>query len=249
MNDTINSLATLQLLQNLGFSLLFGGFTITALIESRWPRHHWLARERLLHGAHNLALWLLGSVFLFWVVPVAHAFEDLATLYQIGLFRQFVLPWWLLGVLTYVVLDFADYLLHRIMHQTRWLWLIHMVHHADPKLDVSTNLRTHPLSYLLSIGMRVLLAFAFGAPLWAILLRDMVAVVCSHLHHAAIAWSPRAISFWQRYLEWLLISPTQHWRHHEPLAAHTNSNYGQTLSLWDRLFGTLSPAAVMPAPE
>ena len=112
------------------------------------------------------------------------------------------------------------------------------MHHSDPRLDASTSLRQHPLSYVPALVIRLMLVIALGAPAWSLVLRDALAVINSHFHHTAIAWSPRMIAWTERYVSWLIAPPTAHWLHHDPREELTNSNYGQLLSCWDRLFGT-----------
>jgi sterol desaturase/sphingolipid hydroxylase (fatty acid hydroxylase superfamily) len=67
------------------------------------------------------------------------------------------------------------------------LWLLHAVHHSDPRLDVSTSLRQHPLFFVATLSIRALLTVALGAPVEAHAVRDVCGVATSHLHHAAIA--------------------------------------------------------------
>jgi sterol desaturase/sphingolipid hydroxylase (fatty acid hydroxylase superfamily) len=57
---------------------------------------------------------------------------------------------------------------------------------------------------------------------------------------------PRAF---ERPLSYLLITPSIHWVHHHAVQRDTDSNYGTVLSLWDRLFGSLSPTARTPTME
>jgi sterol desaturase/sphingolipid hydroxylase (fatty acid hydroxylase superfamily) len=94
------------------------------------------------------------------------------------------------------------------------------------------------------LSVRALVIVAIGAPLWVLALRDVFAIITSHLHHAGIAWSPRSIAWMDRYVSWLIVPPTAHWLHHDPREEFTNSNYGQLLSWWDRLFGTYQPSTI-----
>ncbi len=232
-------------LELVGLIALFGGFAVTAVAETLWPRYTWSARERAVHLLRNLALWLLFvvvvSVFNAWLlVPLtanAHQF-------RLGLLNLWQSPYWLAFAIGFLTADFSDYVLHRASHQWRPLWLLHAVHHSDPKLDVSTSLRQHPLFFVASLVLRVLLTFAIGAPIESLIVRDLCGVVTSHLHHAAIGWTPAAVTRWQRWIGWLVVTPAAHWMHHDPEPALTNSNYGQVLSLWDHLFGTFRAPAI-----
>lgn len=233
-------------LELLGLIALFGGFAVTALAETVWPRYTWSPRERALHLLRNFALWLLFvvvvSAFNSWILAplVANA-----RMFRLGLLNLWQCPYWLAFLIGFLTADFSDYVLHRASHQWRPLWLLHAVHHSDPRLDVSTSLRQHPLFYVASLTLRVLLTFAIGAPIESLIVRDLCGVVTSHLHHAAIGWTSLAVTRWQRWVGWLIVTPAAHWMHHDPEPALTNSNYGQILSLWDHLFGTFR-APVLP---
>ena len=39
----------------------------------------------------------------------------------------------------------------------------------------------------------------------------------------------------------MLFTPSIHWVHHHAVRRDTDSNYGNTFSFWDRLFGSFSP--------
>lgn len=222
---------------------LFGGFALTAAAEMIWPKYAWTTRQRGVHLLRNFLLWLIVAAVLTsasWALfsPIQQTADAL----HLGVLRSPSVPLWLAAVLGFVLADFSDYVFHRASHRFRPLWLLHAVHHSDLRLDASTSLRQHPLSYLLVVGVRVLLMMALGAPLWALLLRDTLAILTSHLHHAAVAWPPRAVAWMERYASWLIVPPTAHWLHHDPREEFTNSNYGQLFSVWDRLFGTYQPS-------
>lgn len=225
---------------------VFGGFAVMLIAESLWPKHAWTERERWRHLSRNLAMWLalllVVNVLSVWLVaPIL----TVAAQFRLGLLGVWSAPYWLAFVIGFVSADFSDYVLHRASHRWRPLWLLHAVHHSDQRLDVSSSLRQHPLVYVAVMTIRVLITLAIGAPIEALAVRDICAVVTSHLHHAAIAWTPRAIARWQRWTGWLIVTPAAHWMHHDPDPALTNSNYGQVLSLWDQLFGTFQ-APVLP---
>ena len=50
----------------------------------------------------------------------------------------------------------------------------------------------------------------------------------------------------ERALGFVIITPAIHWIHHHAVRNDTDSNYGTLLSLWDRLFGSLSPTQRHP---
>lgn len=128
---------------------------------------------------------------------------------------------------------------HRLSHNVRWLWLMHAVHHSDAQVDVTTNLRQHPLHIVFTQSWKLAACAAIGVPPWVYLAHEILTLAFAYLHHAAIRW-PRWLD---PALSWLVITPRMHWNHHSPEPARTNSNYGVVLSCWDRAFATLTAPA------
>ncbi|WP_417242858.1 sterol desaturase family protein [Celeribacter sp.] len=149
--------------------------------------------------------------------------------------------------LMWLASDMTTYWMHRAYHQIRVIWPLHAVHHSAEVMTPITAYRQHPLALVLStvvktagLGIVQGLIAAFLAPdttaatFAGVNLFAMAAnFAMANLHHSHI---------WMRYPAWLervVISPAQHQIHHSTRRAHYNSNYGQTLALWDWAFGTL----------
>ncbi|MBS0570522.1 MAG: sterol desaturase family protein [Proteobacteria bacterium] len=233
------SLEFLMGLQRLAAIVLLGGFAL--MLAAEWLRPAqgtaWDLR-RLVHGGHNLLLWLLGIVAMsavfggmVWLLLQWMQFRRIGVLYYLPL------PPWALAIAAFALLDAADYIFHRMSHNVRWLWLLHAVHHSDPRMDVTTNLRQHPFHLLATQAWKLLACAAIGVPAWVFLVHEILVLGFAHLHHAAVRWP----AWIDPAFSWLLITPRLHWSHHSPRIARTNSNYGSLLSLWDRAFGTLTP--------
>ena len=153
---------------------------------------------------------------------------------HIGLFRLLPVPIWVQIVVGVLALDLCDYVFHRLSHQIRWLWLLHSVHHSDSAVDVSTNLRAHPLHIVVTLFAKVPVVAAFGFPLWVLLLRELLAIPIAQLQHANLRL-PDAV---EQFLQTFLVTPDLHKVHHAPDAGHNNRNFGGIFSFWDRWFGT-----------
>lgn len=230
----------LLILRQLANYVLFGGFAMMLAGEMLFPRvaanrpYH-----RLGHGMHNLLLWITGIVAMAVVFGGSAWFAlNWLQLHGVGVLTMLPLPGWLRAVAAFLLLDLTDYFFHRLSHNVRWLWLMHAVHHSDPDVDVTTNLRQHPLHVVLTQLWNLVAAAAIGVPVWVFLLHAILELGFANLHHASIRW-PRWID---RTLSWIVITPRMHWNHHSPDHALTNSNYAVVLSIWDRVFGTLTHA-------
>lgn len=242
MSEFAPDLDWLMGLQRLAGVVLFGGFALMFAAEWLLPatgvRRDW---ARIGHGAHNLLLWLAGIAVMsvvfggtIWLLLQWMQFRRIGVLYFLSL------PFWLHAVLAFALLDASDYFFHRLSHNVRWLWLLHAVHHSDPHVDVTTNLRQHPLHLIPAELWKLVACAAIGVPAWVFLIHEILNLGFAHMHHAAVRW-PHCID---RAFSWLLITPRMHWSHHSPEMARTNSNYGVILSLWDRAFGTLTSRIV-----
>ena len=134
----------------------------------------------------------------------------------------------------FFILDLLEYLYHVVMHRYSYLWRFHAVHHADPSMDVSTVLREHPVETFIRLTFLLLWVFVSGVTFWALMARQFVQIVSNVAAHAHY----RLPDLLDRVLSWVFITPNAHHVHHHESQPFTDSNYGDVLSIWDRLFGT-----------
>jgi len=137
-------------------------------------------------------------------------------------------------ILAIVLLDLVIYAQHVLFHAVPLLWRLHMVHHADRDIDVSTGLRFHPIEIVLSILIKMLVIVLLGAPILAVIIFEILLNSMAMFNHANIRL-PLKID---AVLRLLVVTPDVHRIHHSVIKSETNSNYGFNLSCWDRLFGT-----------
>lgn len=192
----------------------------------------------------NFGLPIIGMV-LFAALPLGSAGTALlAREHGWGLFNLIDMPAPLVLLAALTVRTLAMYWLHRIMHAVPVLWRVHRVHHTDPVLDVSTGLRHHPLEQLLGAPVALAVVVALGLPLWAALLTDAVLLAGALLKHLD-GDLPKPVERWAALV---LATPTVHRLHHSAAVAETDSNFGNLVIVWDRLFGTFrDPAQGNPA--
>jgi len=199
---------------------------------SRWAR--WPA---------NLGIVALNSLLARLVFPTAAV--GLALLIEArgggGLLGLLDLPFWLAVVVSVAVLDFAIYLQHVMFHAVPALWRLHRMHHADLDFDVTTGARFHPVEILLSMGIKLGVVFALGAPALAVLLFEVLLNATAMFNHGNLRLPPGL----DRALRWVLVTPDMHRVHHSVVPREANSNFGFNLPWWDRLLGTYraQPAA------
>jgi sterol desaturase/sphingolipid hydroxylase (fatty acid hydroxylase superfamily) len=214
---------------------LVGWFVALAIAESVWTRSHHShessSDSRLFTNFGLTALVLLGSSLL----PLANVGSALAGA-GFGLAYHLRSPWIATFALTLIAQTFAAYWLHRWMHSWPLLWRVHRVHHADAVVDVSTSLRNHPLELLLTIPASALVILVLGTPVSVVAAVQGCLVAAAIWEHADIAL-PRRLD---RALALVLVTPRLHRLHHSPARQYHDSNYGNLIILWDRLFGTIN---------
>jgi sterol desaturase/sphingolipid hydroxylase (fatty acid hydroxylase superfamily) len=135
---------------------------------------------------------------------------------------------------TFLLLDLGEYIYHVIMHKIKRLWMFHVVHHSDRVVDISTTLREHPGENLIRNSFTLLWVFLSGAVFWALLLRQIIQVISNLFAHINYRLPERI----DKYAGLVFITPNLHHVHHHYMQPYTDCNYGDVLSIWDRLFGT-----------
>jgi sterol desaturase/sphingolipid hydroxylase (fatty acid hydroxylase superfamily) len=143
-------------------------------------------------------------------------------------------PAWLAITVSVVALDFAVYLQHRLFHAMPPFWRLHRVHHTDLDVDVTTGVRFHPVELLLSVASKAGAVVVVGAPAVGVVVFEILLNAGSLFSHANL----RLPSGVDRAVRWLLVTPDMHRVHHSADPAETGSNFGFTLSWWDRLLRT-----------
>ncbi len=152
-----------------------------------------------------------------------------------GFQRTFGLVEWEQGsavpyVLAFVGVDFCYYWFHRGSHAVAGLWAIHVVHHQSEEMNISVAIRQPWIS-----DISALLFFwplpLLGVPMEAFFL----AVGCLSLYEALMHTQlVRGTGLWGSVFN----TPSYHRLHHGKDAEYVDRNFGSTLIVWDRLFGT-----------
>lgn len=141
------------------------------------------------------------------------------------------------GPLAYAVAivgwDLLYYWNHRLSHESRWLWAVHVVHHSSERYNLATALR-QPVAEALTIYV----------PYGALSLLGVRPDIVQNARGVNLLYQ-----FWVHTeairsigpLEKLFNSPSHHRVHHGSNRRYLDRNHGGILILWDRLFGTFEP--------
>lgn len=148
---------------------------------------------------------------------------------QVGLTESVVGGFWVY-LLVFVWKDFTSYWVHRWAHANSFLWAMHLIHHSSEEFNLPVALRQNAFNWFSYGGLMLLPLALLGVP------SEVVAVVLPiqffmqfwyHTQHVGkLGW-----------LEYVIVTPSQHRVHHAINPRYIDKNFGQ-IFCWDRLFGT-----------
>jgi sterol desaturase/sphingolipid hydroxylase (fatty acid hydroxylase superfamily) len=139
----------------------------------------------------------------------------------------------LAAVFLRTLIEFLYYWLHRMQHKFLFWWRIHATHHHITKMGAARNDRAHPLEFLaLMVSSPIILAL-IGASDAVIAVTGVFNLVSGYLNHSNL---PLRSGFYGLYF----TTTEQHHLHHSHDLDSSNSNFGCSIIIWDRIFGTYS---------
>ena len=168
------------------------------------------------------------------IIPMAAFLTLIFPSYHLHLYPAKVLamPLSVRIVLAYLLGDFSNYWLHRLMH-THYLWSVHKWHHSPTHMYWLSGVRgSLPQQFLYNIPNALLIPFyMYGAsPLVGLFAVGVFASVFNDWMHMNVTWR-------SRWLEYVIVTPRYHHIHHSDNPEH-NGNMGALFTFWDRIFGT-----------
>ncbi|MBF0632028.1 MAG: sterol desaturase family protein [Magnetococcales bacterium] len=221
----------------LRLGIFLGVLAMVAVWERVAPRRR-RSLPRSQRWLPNLSLIAIDTLLVRLLFPVtAVTLATLGAERGWGLLNQFAWAPWVETLIAIIVLDLVIYLQHATFHALPLLWRLHMVHHADLDLDVTTGLRFHPLEIMLSMGIKLAAVHASGASAMAVMIFEILLNGMALFNHGNL-YIPKEI---ERILRLVFVTPDMHRSHHSLLASEANMNFGFNLSWWDRILGTYCP--------
>ena len=138
---------------------------------------------------------------------------------------------WLTWVIAFVVIDFAGYWNHRLSHRVNIFWNQHVIHHSSEDFNLACALRQSISNVVGYTAILLLPAALLGV-------EYSVIAVLAPLHLFGQFWYHTQHIGKLGFLEYILVTPSQHRVHHAINEQYIDKNLGQIFSVWDRLFGT-----------
>jgi sterol desaturase/sphingolipid hydroxylase (fatty acid hydroxylase superfamily) len=215
--------------------ILVGGITFFWLLEGILPLFNF-NYKKWKHAFPNLFFTATTIIINFSLAFLLLNTADWVQVNNFGIINWLPeMPLWLYVLLGILLLDFfGAYLAHFTEHKIKPLWMIHLVHHSDHKVDTTTANRHHPLESVIRFTFTLLGVLVVGTPIAIVMIYQSMSLIFTQFTHANIKISKSL----DKILSYVIVSPDMHKVHHHNLLPYTDANYGNIFSIWDRLLGT-----------
>lgn len=138
---------------------------------------------------------------------------------------------WQAYLIAFIAVDFQGYWIHRWSHEVNFLWNRHIIHHSSEEYNLSCALRQSVSTIINYFTILLLPAALLGVP-------PVVIAVIGPLHLFMQYWYHTRLIGRLGWLEYIIVTPSQHRVHHAINPEYMDKNYGQIFCLWDRIFGS-----------
>jgi sterol desaturase/sphingolipid hydroxylase (fatty acid hydroxylase superfamily) len=145
-------------------------------------------------------------------------------------------PW----ALAFLGVDFGYYWWHRWSHEVNFLWAAHVVHHSSEDYNLAVALRQ-------AVGTSPSFHAIVGVPLALLGVPPAAYAAAGAFNLLYQFWIHTQLIRTLGPLEEVLNTPSHHRVHHAVNPRYLDRNYGGTLMIWDRLFGTFQREEEAPA--
>jgi sterol desaturase/sphingolipid hydroxylase (fatty acid hydroxylase superfamily) len=215
------------------WSIVVAGALTTAFVQAlEWvhERHAgWRLNKR--EFATDLFYVILGNTAISWISTKLAEDPLKAAKHSLGITTEWAmhLPFLAQVALVVFLVEFGQYWMHRAMHNWHPLWLTHAPHHHITQLNAMKGAVGNPLElFLISLSVVAL----FDLPLTAEFCAFNILGAISTFAHANVRSDP------PRWYAFFFTTIQHHSLHHSVDYESTRCNYGNSLILLDRVFGT-----------
>src|SRR5690554_95531 len=141
-------------------------------------------------------------------------------------------PVWAQLLTLFVIRDFIQWNVHRLLHRSEFLWKIHKVHHSVQEMGFAAHLRFHWGETIVYRTIEYIPLAMIGFGIQDFFLVHIFATAIGHFNHSNIRLPLGPFRY-------LLNNPQMHiWHHAKQMPRQYGANFGISLSVWDYLFGT-----------
>ena len=149
-------------------------------------------------------------------------------------FEVMLWPIWAHLLVGFLLRDFVQWWVHRLLHRVAWLWEFHKVHHSVEQMGFAAHLRYHWMENIVYRTLEYIPLALIGIGLRDFFIIHIFTLAIGHFNHANLKVNLGP-------LKYIFNNPQMHIWHHAyqiPEDRRYGVNFGLTLSLWDYLFGT-----------
>lgn len=142
-------------------------------------------------------------------------------------------PTWLQLLTLFLVRDFIQWNIHRLLHKVPWMWEVHKVHHSIEEMGFAGHLRYHWMENVIYRTLEYIPLAMIGFGIQDFFVVHIFTLAIGHLNHANI-YLPLGP------LKYIFNNPQMHLWHHAEVLPNDRKygvNFGITLSIWDYIFG------------
>jgi len=205
----------------------------------------WRKKQRIIRKGFFLdAFYILFNFFLFSLIGYnalsnlgVQLFNDFLALFGVSniiAVEVQSLPVWTQLFIMFIIADFIQWNVHRMLHRVPWMWKFHKVHHSVKEMGFAAQFRFHFLETIVYKSIQYIPLAMIGFGIEQFFVVHMFAVFVGHLNHANLDWNYGKLGY-------VLNNPRMHIWHHSkalPESHPYGMNFGLTLSIWDYLFNT-----------
>ena len=141
-------------------------------------------------------------------------------------------PIWSQLFVLFIVRDFIQWNIHRLLHRIDWLWQFHKVHHSVKEMGFAAHLRFHWMETIVYRTLEYIPLALIGFGIEDFLIVHLFTLTVGHFNHSnfTLPLGP---------FKYVFNNPEMHiWHHAKELPNKYGVNFGLTLSMWDYLFKT-----------
>ena len=148
------------------------------------------------------AFYMFFNFFIFTLIIYNAASDVIVNLFNDGIYgvtgwdmqksnplRTF--PMWSILLIGFLVRDFVQWWIHRLLHKVEWLWNFHKVHHSVEQMGFAAHLRYHWMENVVYRSLEYLPLALLGIGLYDFFIIHIFTLAWGHYNHSNISISSR----------------------------------------------------------
>ena len=100
-------------------------------------------------------------------------------------------PFWAVLLIGFLVKDFVQWWIHRLLHRSNWLWEFHKVHHSVEEMGFAAHLRFHWMENIVYKSLEYIPLALLGIGLYDFIIIHIFTLTWGHYNHSNLTLSGR----------------------------------------------------------